>query len=107
MTSPRAKLTFKYAFGEQEAFEAEARGYCGYAVAELEGGVAVPVVFYDAVRLQQDLETMTAHGRPFIAEPCLIVVASVTLENMELAIARLSEEGFFEPFRKLHSPDEP
>lgn len=107
MPSSRARLTFTYTFGEREAFEAEARGYCGYAVAELADGAAIPVVFYDAVRLRQDLETMTEHGRPFIAEPCLIVVASVTLENMELAIERLAEEGFFEPFRNLRSPDAP
>ena len=97
MTGSKSILSFRCPFGEREAYEAEARGYLGHAVVELETG-QVPVVFYDVVRLQQDLEEEGAAGRAFLAEPGLIVVESVTKTNMEAAVARLHEESFFDSF---------
>lgn len=93
------KLMFTHPFGEREACEAEARGYLGYAAVELDDGSSIPVVFYDLVRLQQDLEEEILLGNPFVAEPGMIVVASVTRENMEKAVQKLFAEGFFLSFR--------
>lgn len=95
------KLTFKYPFGDREAYEAEARGYLGYAVVELEDSSKIPVVFYDPIRLQQDLLEEAALGNPFIAEPGMIVIESITIANMEYAIKKLFMQGFFESFRKF------
>ncbi len=92
------KLVFTHPFGEREAYEAEARGYLGYAAVEL-NGCRIPVVFYDPVRLQQDLEEEAVSGNAFIAEPGMIVVTAVTKENMESAVTKLFKEGYFNSFR--------
>ena len=76
------RLVFKYPFDAMAAHDAEARGYLGYAAVELGDGRRYPVVFYDPVRLQQDLEVETGEGRAFIAEPGRIVVPEVTLFRM-------------------------
>ena len=36
-------------------------------------------MFYDPVRLQQDLEEEVKAGRPLIAEPGMIVIPEITL----------------------------
>ena len=93
------RLVFKYPFDEAAAYDAEARGYLAYAVVELNNGTRYPVVFYDPVRLQQDLEVEAREGRAFIAEPGMIVVPEVTLARMQDAIDRLSQDGFFDSLR--------
>lgn len=92
----KAKLTFECGFGDREAFEAEARGYLSHVLVELADGVRYRVVFWDPVRLQQDLEQEKLHGRPFVTEPGMIVVSEVTRANMETAVERLVDEKFFE-----------
>jgi hypothetical protein len=93
-------LTFVHPFGEREAYEAEARGYLGYALVQLPTGETVPVVFYDPVRLRQDFEEEVAGGNRFLAEPGMIVLERVTISNMEYAVRMLFEQGFFERFRE-------
>ncbi|MEZ4362800.1 MAG: hypothetical protein R3B48_21595 [Kofleriaceae bacterium] len=58
-------------------------------------GKLYPVVFYDCVRLAQDLEYEVSVGRMCIAEPGLSVLPAVTLANMELAVHKLEDEGVF------------
>jgi hypothetical protein len=94
-----AKLVFKHPFDEAAAYEAEARGYLGYAAVELSDGTRYPVVFYDPVRLQQDLEVEAGEGRAFIAEPGMIVIPEVTPGRMRDAIERLFQNGFFDALR--------
>jgi hypothetical protein len=93
------RLVFKYPFDEATARDAEARGYLAYAAVELNNGKRYPVVFYDPVRLQQDLEVEASEGRAFIAEPGMIVVPEVTLARMQDAIERLFQNGFFDSLR--------
>ncbi len=93
------RLVFKYPFDEAAAYDAEARGYLPYSSVELSNGARYPVVFYDPVRLQQDLEVEVGEGRAFIAEPGMIVVPEVTLARMQHAIERLLQEGFFDSLR--------
>ena len=93
------RLVFKYPFDEAAAYDAEARGYLAYAAVELDNGTRYPVVFYDPVRLQQDLEVETGEGRAFIAEPGMIVVPEVTLARMQDAIERLFQSGYFDSLR--------
>jgi hypothetical protein len=95
---PGPKLKFTYEFGEREAYEAESRGFLAYAVVEMPSGAVIPVVFWDVVRLQQDLEEEIASGKPFIAQPGMIVLESVTLAQMERAVQALFAEGFFDSF---------
>jgi len=95
-TKPTAKLCFDYEFDAQIAAETADRGYWGHAHVELADGTQRPVVFYDAVRLAQDLEEEASQGKPFIAEKGMIVLEDVTRENMESAIEALVVEGFFD-----------
>ena len=101
MTEEIPRLVFAYEFDEQAAYEAEGRGYLSHAFVELCDGSRYPVVFYDPVRLQQDLDDEVAAGNPFIAEPGMVVVPDVTLENMKKAVTKLFQEGFFSNFRPI------
>jgi hypothetical protein len=93
------RLVFKYPFDEAAAYEAEARGYLAYAAVELSDGMRYPVVFYDPVRLRQDLDVEVSEGRAFIAEPGMIVVPEVNVARMQDAVERLSQTGFFQSLR--------
>lgn len=100
MTSPcKPELIFEGGFDEREEMEARDRGYRSHVSVELSNGEQYSVVFYDVERLQQDLEVETKAGIPYIAEPGLIVLPEVTRKNMETAVSRLIEEGFFEALR--------
>ena len=52
----KPRLKFAYPFDDRAAFEAENRGYWGHSYVEFSNGRKCPVVFYDAVRLAQDLD---------------------------------------------------
>ncbi len=95
----KPQLVFSGLFDEREEAECQARGYRSHVWAELPTGERYALTFYDAVRLAQDLEVETAAGNPYIAEPGLIVLDQVTRENMEGAIHRMAEGGFFESMR--------
>lgn len=93
-----ADFIFKYGFNEQDEDEANARGYLGHVQVKTEGGLKYSVVFYDPIRLKQDLEE---EGDGFIAEPGMIILESICLKNMQYAVNLLEKNGFF---NKL-SPD--
>ena len=92
----KVTLTFEGGFDEREAFEAQSRGYRSHVSAVLPGGERYGLVFYDPVRLQQDLEDANGDEAGYIGEPGLVVVQEVTLANMESAAAQLAREGFFD-----------
>ncbi len=98
------KLIFQYEFGEREQFEAQSRGYLSHVFVELSNKKKYPVVFYDRVRLAQDLEEELKLGNKFIAEPGLIILPEVTIENMLAAINRLEKERYFDSFVPCRSP---
>jgi hypothetical protein len=100
------KLVFLHPFDELAAREARDRGYLSYVSVELEDGAQYPVVFYDPVRLSQDLEEETKMGHPCVADPGMIVVPEVTMEYMNKAIAILAEEGFFSYLQRIKSTGE-
>ncbi len=104
MIEKRPTLVFAYDFDEQAAQQAEARGYLSHAHVELPDGSRYPVVFYDLVRLGQDLEEEVVSGKAFIADPGMVVVPDVTLDNMERAISNLYREGFFSHFQQQTPP---
>jgi hypothetical protein len=95
------KLVFACDFSEREAWEAQSRGYLSHVLVEVGGDRLYPVIFYDAVRLQQDLEESARHGRPFVADPGMIVLQEVTRPAMEKAVQRLHAEGYFDYFVPL------
>ena len=91
----RARLVIDFAFGERGASKAETRGCFSAGYAELEDGMRFPLCFHDPGRLAQDLDTETDVGRPYITERGMIVVNTVTYDNMLLTVRDLASEGFF------------
>jgi len=89
-------LSFSCDLDDRAAFEVEQKGYFERAIAELPDGRQVKVCFRDLVRLAQDLEAEQKLGRISIAEPGLIVIPKVTVENMQRAIKELYHQGFFD-----------
>lgn len=90
------RLIFEHGLTEKNAWEASMRGYLSHVWVELDDGSRHPIFFFDPTRLAQELASEAASGRPFVAERGLIVVAEVTLENMEHAARTLAAEGFFD-----------
>lgn len=90
-----AILQFDYPFDERTADETAARGFWELCHVMLPDGTRHPIVFYDAVRLAQDLSEEASQGRPFLSERSMIVLQEVTRKNMEAAVEQLAKEGFF------------
>lgn len=93
-----AQLIFINEFSEREAFEASSRGYLSHVLVKLKSGRLYPVIFYDAVRLKQDLDELATHGESFISDPGMIILQEVTREAMETAVQALAGQGLFEHF---------
>ncbi|QDV18438.1 hypothetical protein Pan153_30960 [Gimesia panareensis] len=91
-----AILQFDYPFDERTAEEAADRGFWEHCHVELPNGTKHPIVFYDAVRLAQDLEEEASQGRPFLAERGMVILQDVTKQNMESAVEQLVKEAFFQ-----------
>lgn len=74
------------------AWEVEAKGWFPADVAVRDGGVH-QVIFYDPVRLRQDVEADLAESRPATFAR-LVVVERVTATAMTHAVANLPAEFF-------------
>ncbi len=88
-------------YDERSAFETPFRGYLEGASVRLTDGSRYAVVFYDPVRLGQDLEECVKLGRPFFAEPNLIVLPEITEKAMRAAVEELARQGFFQQLKPL------
>ena len=97
----RPVLVLPEHWDERAAFETPLRGYLEGAVVQLADGARYSVYFYDPVRLGQDLADHVRLGRPFFAEPNLIVVPEVTEAAMQAAVEKLAGEGYFQHLKSL------
>lgn len=88
-------LIFTCEMDERAEWEIEQKGFFAHAVVVLPEGRKVPVFFYDPVRLAQDLESDLEHGHKCVAEPGMIVIPAVTIDNMRAAVAELYASGYF------------
>lgn len=88
-------------YDEQSEFETPFRGYLEGASVRLADGSRFAVVFYDPVRLRQTLEDYARLGRPFFAEPNLIVLPRVVETAMRTAVEELARQGFFQKLKPL------
>jgi hypothetical protein len=102
-----ARLVFPDDFDERAEDEAETRGCLSHVLVELEDGRRFAVAFVEPLRLEQDLDVMSDHGRPWIAEVGMIVLPEVTRPAMENAVADLVSRGFFDYFRPWKEGDRP
>lgn len=99
------KLRFAREFTEQDALEAQSRGYLSHVLVELAEGKLYPVFFYDPIRLQQDLAEGVRTGHPFVADPGMIVVSEITPGMIRETVDRLVGEGFFDYLAPISEQD--
>jgi hypothetical protein len=97
----QAVLVLPVDYDEQSAFETPSRGYLSGASVRFADGRSYAVFFIDPVRLQQDLEGEAKWGRPYFAEPNLIVLPEVTEQAMRTAVEELAKNGFFQHLKPL------
>lgn len=90
------QLVFEGGLDDREEHEAKVRGYRSHVWAELSDGSRRRLTFYNPTRLEQTLTDEEREGRPFFAEPGLIILKEVTRSSMEAAARTLAEEGFFD-----------
>jgi len=94
-------LSFDCDLDERTEWEIQQKGWFEQAVVHLPDGSSVPVCFWDPVRLSQDLETDLKSGRTCVAEPAMIVIPRVTVENMKAAVEELCHRGYFDKLKSL------
>ena len=85
-------------YDERGEWEVESKGWLQGATVELANGNRYPVFLYDPVRLQQDLEADAKQGRPWVAEPGLIVLPELTRAAITAVIEQLVKNDFFQHF---------
>lgn len=90
---PSAKLVLPSDLTLDEAAE---RGYISRVLVELEPDRLYPVFFSTPGRLAGELAESAKHGEPFIVETGMIVVAEITLANLEAAVTQMVAEGYFD-----------
>ena len=83
-------LIFPEGFGDY-AWELEPKGMFNEARLEFQG-CRYRLMFYDSVRLGQDIEDELQRGGVFF-EPNLVVVPTVTRQNMNKAAAQLVKQA--------------
>lgn len=93
-----ARVVFPNGFDERAASEVPSKGWLSAQV-EMKDGRSYAVYFTDPARLQQDLDENAHLGKPYLAEPGLIVLPEVTVEAVQETVHALCAEGFFEHLR--------
>lgn len=93
-----ARVVFPEGFDERAAFEAPSKGWLSAQV-EMKDGRSYAVYFTDPARLQQDLDENAQLGKPYLAEPGLIVLPQVTVEAVQDTVRALCVQGFFDHLR--------
>ena len=89
------RLVFHPSHDERTKAEMTLRGYVSGVSIETAPGIHYSVFFYDPVRLGQDLEAEARLGRPWVAEPGMIVLPEVTERAMAQAVESLHSAGYF------------
>jgi hypothetical protein len=87
-------------YDQRAEWEVPAKGWLGGVEVHLDGG-RYALTFYDPVRLAQTLEEDARHGRPFFAEPGLVVLPEVSTAAVQAAIPGLVREGYFTHLKPL------
>lgn len=105
MRPEHPSLSFETPFDERAQFEARAAGYLSGVLVEQSDGSAYHVVFYDCTRLAQDLEYEVSTGRMCVADPGMIVLPEITLDNIRIAVEKLTREGYFDSLKPSRGPN--
>lgn len=94
-------LSFTCDLDERSEWEIQQKGWFEQAIVHLPNGSNVPVCFWDPGRLSQDLETDLKLGRTCVAEPGMIIIPAVTVDNMKAAVEELYHRGYFDTLKLL------
>ena len=89
-------VTYLYDDDARTEFEAEQRGYRGHVQVELADGRKFDLVFYNAVRLAQDIRRRAETGDIYFVEPTMVVVPAVTTEHINRAVQTMYMGGYFD-----------
>lgn len=93
-------LEFTCDFDERTQWEVRQKGWFDQVLAELPDGSKVRLSFWDPVRLVQDFHTDIKHGKACLAEPNMVVIPEMTIENMQAAVDELYRVGYFDKSRE-------
>jgi hypothetical protein len=96
-----------HSFDERAEYEMTSRGYLAQSIVELPDGSQFEVYFIEPVRLAQTLGDEASAGRPFYAEPNMILVEEVTRASIEEAVRGLWESGFFTRLKPIRTASRP
>jgi hypothetical protein len=98
MPATTASFTIRYPdwYDERAETEMTDKGYFPGPTVELETGARYELYFYDPVRLGQDVAALAKNGRPYVAEPNMVVVPEVTAAAIRRAVEGLVHDGYFD-----------
>ncbi|HEX8204350.1 MAG TPA: hypothetical protein VF590_27980 [Isosphaeraceae bacterium] len=89
------RIAFPEGYDAQAEFEAPFRGYLPDVAVLSEDGSRHRLAFIDPARLEQNLADHVRMGRPYYAEPGLVILPEVSTEAIREAVQGLWDEGFF------------
>lgn len=95
------KLILPEWFNQRLADETPIKGFLSNMEAELSNGNRYILNFIDPIRLNQDLETETKRGRPYLAEQGMVILPEVTVDKAREVLKQLLKDGFFETLKPL------
>jgi hypothetical protein len=94
--APTFRVVFPDWYDERAEHEAEAKGWLQGVEVHFANGAMHSLFFYDPVRLAQDLDAEAKAGKPFIAQPGLIVIPEISRQAIVTAVTKLTEADYFE-----------
>lgn len=94
-TADRYSVEFPADFDDRAEYETPRKGFLGDVVIRFDDGTRYSLFFMDPVRLQQELAMDVEAGRPYLAEPNLIVLPEVTPAAIQKAVEGLVKDNFF------------
>jgi len=99
LTDAAFTVCFPDWYDERAEYEHCSKGFLpDVKVRKLDGSLC-RLYIVDPTRLGQDLEAYVEQGRPYLAEPGLVVVPEVTRAAITTAVEGLAKDGFFDHLR--------
>lgn len=99
LDSPR--VIFPDDYDAQSEFETPSRGYLSEVLVQVPDGSRYKVFFTDTTRLSETLHDDVRNGRPYYAEPGMIILPEVTTDSIKRAVAGLWRDGYFKHLKPL------
>ncbi len=93
--STKMQILYPIDWDERDNFEQPAKGWLEGVVVTLDDNTKHELSFYDLVRFKQEFEHSVSLGKTSYIVKGLIIVPSVTKENIEFAIEQAIKEGYF------------